>query len=183
MGLRHWLDQNPLDSISILEYGFGTGLNAFLTFIESEKRNIKVDYTGLEAFPCGTKELNLLNYHELLQRDRSDFQNLHSCWWDQPVELSPDFVLTKRKVLFHEFVSEKKFDLIYYDAFGARVQPELWTKDNFERVYDLMANKGVLVTYSSKGSVRRDLAEVGFEVERLQGPPGKRHMLRATKIG
>ncbi|MBT8271126.1 MAG: tRNA (5-methylaminomethyl-2-thiouridine)(34)-methyltransferase MnmD [Bacteroidia bacterium] len=181
-GLKHWLRVNSSNTIAILEYGFGTGLNTFLTYIETEQNCIKIDYVGLEAFPCKPEEIELLNYHELLKLEQSEFLNLHSSPWDRPVSISQNFVMTKKKISFDQFVSEKKYDLVYYDAFGSRVQPELWTRENFERIFDLLENNGVLVTYSSKGRVRRAMEDIGYRVERLPGPPGKRHMLRATKI-
>jgi tRNA U34 5-methylaminomethyl-2-thiouridine-forming methyltransferase MnmC len=90
--------------------------------------------------------------------------------------------LTKRQQLFEDIDDENRFDLIYFDAFGARVQPELWNELIFKKMYDSLRINGVLVTYSAKGSVRRAMQSVGFKVERLEGPPGKREMLRAIKV-
>ena len=84
-------------------------------------------------------------------------------------------------MFFSEIASNNEFDIIYFDAFGARVQPELWTVEIFKKMFNALRSNGILVTYSSKGSVRRAMQEVGFIVERLPGPPGKREMLRATK--
>ena len=110
------------------------------------------------------------------------FKNLHSSKWEENFELRDNFNLVKRQQFFHEIKDVNTYDLIYFDAFGARVQPELWTVEIFKIMYESLKEKGVLVTYSAKGSVRRAMIEVGFTVEKLEGPPGKREMLRATKL-
>ena len=170
-------------SIAILEIGFGTGLNSFLTFMEGSKFNLTIDYVGIEAFPVSNDEIERLNYVSILESEeyRSVFNEMHLCDWGVKNKFSPQFYLTKRKQCFEEICDEQKFNLIYFDAFGARVQPELWTEAIFKKMYFALKNEGVLVTYSAKGSVRRAMQSVGFTVERLPGPPGKREMLRATK--
>ena len=172
----------PQENISILEIGFGTGLNAFITCFETEKSNHKVDYVGVEAYPISSEEVNALNYPQLISEQHSGiFNKMHSTSWEVIHQISSHFCLTKRKQFFHEITDKNKFNLIYFDAFGARVQPELWTESIFKTMYDALKNEGVLVTYSAKGSVKRAMKSVGFTIERLEGPPGKRHMLRATK--
>jgi len=169
--------------ISILEIGFGTGLNCFITFLEAAKMNLSIDYVGVEAYPLVADEVEKMNY--VTQLDANEFagifNNMHQQDWEIKGEISPKFSLTKRKQFFNEINDENKFDLIYFDAFGARVQPELWTEEIFEKMYKSLKPEGVLVTYSAKGSVRRAMLAVGFLVEKLPGPPGKREMLRATK--
>jgi tRNA U34 5-methylaminomethyl-2-thiouridine-forming methyltransferase MnmC len=168
--------------ISILEIGFGTGLNTFLTAIEAEKYNLKIDYVGVEAYPISSEEVEAMNYPELISEAHSDvYKNLHEVSWETLHKITPCFYLTKRKQLFSEISDTNKFNIIYFDAFGARVQPELWTETMFQIMYNALKEKGVLVTYSAKGSVRRAMQSVGFKVERLPGPPGKREMLRACK--
>jgi len=108
---------------------------------------------------------------------------LHSISWDKNYHINDDFYLIKRKQYFKKIDDKNRFDLIYFDAFGANVQPKLWTVEIFEKMYNSLKNKGVLVTYSAKGSVRRAMQHVGFKVERLPGPPGKREMLRGIKNG
>ncbi len=183
-GLQHVLSKNNLGTVSILEIGFGTGLNAFITFLEAEQNNLSVDYVGVEAYPVSIKEAMIMKYPEaLLVKDReSDFERMHQSMWEQSVKMTSYFNLTKRKLFFIDIMDQNQYDLIYFDAFGARVQPELWTSEIFKKMYDALRAKGVLVTYAAKGSVRRAMLEVGFEVERLPGPPGKREMLRATKM-
>lgn len=172
-----------VDDISILEIGFGTGLNAYITYLESERRQLKVDYTGVEAYPVIPEEVALLNYVEQLKAEnfRTQFEQMHAVSWEEQHEISNTYALTKRKQLFEDITDDNAFNLIYYDAFGSRVQPDLWEVGIFKIMYRALKNNGVLVTYAAKGSARRAMQEVGFTVERLDGPPGKREMLRATK--
>jgi len=169
--------------ISILEIGFGTGLNSFITFLESLKLKLKIEYVGVEAYPITSEEIDKLNYVSELEATKfSDiFTEMHQQKWGVKNELSSSFSLIKRKQFFTEITDKNKFNLIYFDAFSAQVQPELWTEEIFKIMYAALKNEGVLVTYSAKGSVRRAMQSVGLTVERLPGPPGKREMLRATK--
>ena len=170
------------NDISILEIGFGTGLNAFLTAIEAERAALSIRYVGVEAYPVLAEEYELLNYAELVSITHKDvFKKLHSEKWEVASSITSNFYLEKRKQFFSEIEDICTFDIIYFDAFGARVQPELWTESIFKIMYNALKDEGVLVTYSAKGSVRRAMQEVGFIVERLPGPPGKREMLRAVK--
>ncbi len=178
MGLSLFYD---FEEISILEVGFGTGLNAYLTLLDAQAKNFKVNYVGVEAFPVSYDEIKNCNFPELLNQPRAFFEILHSSVWEKDVMINDTFSLKKRKQLFIEITDENKYNLIYFDAFGPRVQPEHWTVDQFQLLFKALKKKGVLVTYSAKGSVRRALLEVGFCVEKLPGPPGKREMLRATK--
>jgi tRNA U34 5-methylaminomethyl-2-thiouridine-forming methyltransferase MnmC len=180
-GLRPIFEKFPNKQIQILEMGFGTGLNALITSIESKKLEKPISYTTIEAFPVSMDIIEKLNYSELLAVSNSELIELHRSKWEVKNELSDHFKLTKVKALFEEVTFQDEFHLIYFDAFGARVQPELWTALIFKKMFDALKTKGVLVTYSAKGSVRRAMMEVGFIVERLTGPPGKREMLRATK--
>jgi len=173
---------HPKVSVDILEIGFGTGLNAFLTLLVAEKNNINVNYVGLEAYPVAIEEIKQLNYAELISnKNKHIFNALHEVSWENVHEITPNFKLKKRKQFFSDIEDINQFNLIYFDAFGARVQPELWTKSIFEIMYNALKPKGVLVTYAAIGEVKRTMQALGFTVERLKGPPGKRHMLRATK--
>jgi len=178
-GLSLFSNQN----ISILEIGFGTGLNCFITFLEAPKKNLNIDYVGVEAYPIVSEEVAKMNYVNRLNASEFSavFNQIHQQEWEVKIDISPNFSLLKRKQFFNDINDENKFDLIYFDAFGARVQPELWTEEIFEKMYKSLKTGGVLVTYSAKGSVRRAMLAVGFLVEKLPGPPGKREMLRATK--
>jgi len=184
----HVFIKNGLDlfskEVALLEIGFGTGLNAFITLLEAKKRNLLIDYVGAEAFPISNDEVSLLNYPLELQAattETASFYKLHEVPWEEKHFINKEFTLTKRKQLFADITDKSTFDLIYFDAFGARVQPDLWTEDIFQKMHDALKPNGYLVTYSAKGSVRRAMQAVGFTVERLEGPPGKREMLRARK--
>ena len=180
-GLVFFLNKNTASAISILEIGFGTGLNAFLTLLYAKKHELKIVYTGVEGYPVVSSEIRQLNYPELLQANSETFGELHEAPWETATTISEEFTLTKRKQFFSEITDEGIYNIIYFDAFGARVQPELWTEHIFKIMYRALQPQGVLVTYSAKGSVRRAMQVVGFTVERLPGPPGKREMLRAVK--
>ena len=177
------LTEMSKSEISILEIGFGTGLNCFLTFLEAEKSNISINYIGVEAYPVTQEESAQLNYASELEVNerQSIFDLLHEVSWEEKHQIKNNFYLEKRKQLFKDIVAIDQFDLVYFDAFGAEHQPELWTVSIFEKMFKAMQENGVLVTYCAKGSVRRAMQEVGFTVERLDGPPGKREMLSATK--
>lgn len=169
--------------LAILEIGFGTGLNAFITLLEAPKLNLEIYYCGVEAYPVTTEELNLLNYVSELGAERfsDDFLKMHQCAWEVDSTITKDFIVHKQKQDFLALRHTDMFHLIYFDAFGARVQPELWTEELFQIAFNALKAGGILVTYAAKGSVRRAMLAVGFTVERLKGPPGKREMLRATK--
>lgn len=183
MGLEYWVGLNKEKAISILEIGFGTGLNAFITFLEAKKLQLNIDYTGVEAYPVSENEIGELNYAEMLSAENQidSFQKMHLIPWNTQAAIAENFKLEKQQKRFEEIEDVNKYDLVFFDAFGARVQPELWTEEIFAKMYRAMQNKGVLVTYSAKGSVRRAMQTAGFIVERLPGPPGKREMLRALK--
>ncbi|MES2239976.1 MAG: tRNA (5-methylaminomethyl-2-thiouridine)(34)-methyltransferase MnmD [Bacteroidota bacterium] len=170
-------------SVAILEIGFGTGLNAFISFLEAQAMNQTIDYVGVEAYPVAPEEVLLMNYvAELNAKDQlAIFEQMHQCNWGEKTTLSDSFSLTKKKQFFQDIDDVAQFDLIYFDAFGYRVQPELWSTAIFQKMYDALKEDGVLVTYAARGVVKRSMIEVGFKVEKLEGPPGKREMFRAFK--
>ncbi|WDF58510.1 tRNA (5-methylaminomethyl-2-thiouridine)(34)-methyltransferase MnmD [Flavobacterium sp. KACC 22758] len=173
-------ENNP---VNIMEIGFGTGLNAFITFLESENKNQKIDYVGVEGYPVNAEEVLAMNYVEELEalEFRNIFEEMHKSEWGEKIEISSRFSLTKRKQFFDEINDLEIFDLIYFDAFGYRVQPELWSTEIFQKMYNSLKPNGVLVTYAARGVVKRSMISVGFTVEKLAGPPGKREMFRAFK--
>lgn len=195
----HVFIENGLDlilnqsEVSILEFGFGTGLNSFISMIESIQRNLKIQYIGLEKFPVTIEEFSKLNYPQSIlnfnpkvQIDAgilNDFYlKMMNAEWNEYQAIHDNFMLKKVQTDFFDFeFPNETLDLIYFDAFGARVQPELWTVELFERIYQSMKFGGIFTTYSAKGSVRRALQEVGLKVEKRPGPPGKREMLIAVK--
>ncbi|MBT8375633.1 MAG: tRNA (5-methylaminomethyl-2-thiouridine)(34)-methyltransferase MnmD [Bacteroidia bacterium] len=168
--------------LSIMEMGFGTGLNAYLTLIASHKQRQNINYVGIEAFPVASKELDQLNYTSLCHPQfETYFHSIHNTGWEEKYQINNRFWLTKKEIHFNAISAQDDYHLIYFDAFGPRVQPELWEESMFLKMYMALKTQGVLVTYSAKGSVRRAMESVGFKVERLPGPPGKREMLRAIK--
>lgn len=156
--------------INILEVGFGTGLNAFLT--QNFKSEKQVNYTGLEAYPLSEKEYRSLP---------NEIQLLHELSWETTHKINPKFSFLKKEIFLENYSSQEIFQLIYFDAFSPEAQPELWTQEIFEKMYNLLEKNGVLTTYCSKGLVQRNLKSAGFEVEKHKGPPHKREILRAIK--
>jgi tRNA U34 5-methylaminomethyl-2-thiouridine-forming methyltransferase MnmC len=168
-------------SISVFEVGFGTGLNALLTYLESERADLEIRYTSVEAFPVEVATVQELNYPEETGSERKVFELLHSCEWEIANVISGKFSLHKIKSTLQDVAfGNEQFDLVYFDAFGPPVQPEMWTDEGFQKLYSAMRTGGVLVTYCSKGEVQRAMKRAGFRVEKIPGPPGKREMVRAV---
>jgi len=168
--------------ISILEIGFGTGLNAFITSLESQNNNQTVDYVGVEAYPITQEEALTMNYANQIDASKNEvFQKIHQIDWEIPIQVNPTFQLTKRKQLFQDIVDVEVFDLIYFDAFGYDVQPELWSDEIFEKMFIALKSGGVLVTYACRSVIKNSMISAGFKIEKLPGAPGKREMLRASK--
>ena len=169
--------------VSVLEIGFGTGLNAFITYLEAQKNNQPVNYVGVEAYPISSEEIVSMNYAKELEAGNESgmFARMHETEWEIKNKLSEYFSLTKRKQFFHEIEDQSQFDLIYFDAFGFRVQPELWSLEIFQKMYAALKSNGILVTYAARGAIKRNMLAAGFSVEKLAGPPGKREMFRARK--
>lgn len=168
-------------SINLLEVGFGTGLNAFLTLKESSVRKVRVNYTALEPHPVEEEIWAQLNY--ATTEDEIDlFRRIHEAQWHEATFLQPWFSLRKLKHHVQEAeLASSHFDLIYFDAFAPEKQPDMWTPDTLSLVAGCMKQGSALVTYCAKGQLKRDLRTLGFNVESLQGPPGKREMIRAIK--
>lgn len=171
------------NSLRIFEMGFGTGLNALLTLIEAEKTQQHIHYTAIELFPLENELVQSLNYCEQLHRAdlRPVFEQLHACEWEKETIILPYFTLLKSGSNLLNVKPLNPFNLLYFDAFAPAAQPELWTKEAFERLYAMLAPGGLLVTYCSKGDVRRAMQAAGFHIEKIPGPPGKREMVRATR--
>lgn len=179
MGLNHSQAESP----HVLEIGFGTGLNAFLTLLEAEKQQRKVCFTSIERYPLKEDIVRKLGYPEIIAPEKSEkFYALHTAPWNQSVEISPCFTLHKIEGDFTHFDFQSHYDVVYFDAFAPEKQPEMWSQPLFDRLYRQMNPGGILTTYCAKGVVRRMLQAAGFTVERLPGPPsGKREILRASK--
>ncbi|MFA8298852.1 MAG: tRNA (5-methylaminomethyl-2-thiouridine)(34)-methyltransferase MnmD [Hyphomicrobiales bacterium] len=183
-GLEYIVDSKDINTVRIFEAGFGTGLNAFLTYKRAKELDLSIEYYCIEAFPLQEDVIMNLNYHELgsCSEYKSILEDLHHAKWGELVSIDNNFSIYKIKSdLSDPCVDDIKFDLIYFDAFGPDVQPELWTEDVFRKYYDILLDKGCLITYSVKGIVKRALKKVGFGISKLPGPPGKREICRADK--
>lgn len=184
-GLKYWFEQHTTASRCVIfEMGFGTGLNALLSLLEAKRMQRKVMYETVEAFPLEDAITQKLNYCEALAQGfwQPVFESLHSGEWNKAQEITNFFSFKKIKSLLANYTPNEPINIIYYDAFAPAAQPELWTKEVFERMLGMLASDGILVTYCSKGDVRRALLAAGFNVEKIQGPPGKREMIRASKM-
>lgn len=176
-------------NLSILDVGFGTGLNAYATFQLAQQQTYTLDYVALEAYPLDRSTLAELDYPNRLgwqSRERKLWDDLHAASWDAAIPFSSGttpHTLHKRRAYLEDLAEVNRFDLVYYDAFAPEAQPELWTAERFAQVARALRAGGILVTYCAKGQVKRDLRAVGFDVEALPGPPGKREMTRATWRG
>lgn len=178
-GLNFFVDQNSAKAVSILEIGFGTGLNALLTAKKSSADQITINYTTIETDPLPPEIWKTLNYslNDLL------FEDIHEANWNEWVSLTPTFKLFKNQISLQQVVfNDEEFDVIYFDAFAPNKQPEMWTYEMLEKVYRALKLNGVFVTYCAKGQLKRDLKTLGMSVESLSGPPGKREMVRAIKL-
>ncbi len=186
------LFETTKSKIKILEVGFGTGLNAYLTAIQSSNH---IEYTTFELFPLKFETIKTLNYDLRLKASKELFLNLHQASWGNTCSINSKFELLKMQADFSKYNlnnltnlnpdgvgDEELFDLVYFDAFSPEKQPELWTLEIFSKIYNQCSDGAILTTYCAKGQVRRNLQNAGFKVERLPGPPGKREVLRARKI-
>ncbi len=180
-GLKPLLLKNP-EKLNILEIGFGSGLNAFLTLIETLiGKATHIKYVGVDAFPVSKEIAAQLNYPGLLNFQTKNFLELHECEWNKEILINVYFILHKIQADFKKFALSEKFDLVYYDAFSPATQPELWEQPMLQKIYDLMKPNGVLTTYCAKGAFKRTLRTIGFQIEPLPGPLGKREITRAIK--
>ena len=175
---------SPLRRIAILEIGFGTGLNALLTYFNAEEGCKTVYYEALERYPVSQQEAEQLNYPAVLPYPSAKeiFTRLHGAEWNEKEFISENFTLHKRQVsaINADYLSDT-FDLVYFDAFSPEAQPAMWTKEVFLPIYNSMKKDAILLTYCTKGIVKNILKEIGFQIEKLPGPKGKREILRARK--
>ncbi len=181
-GLSSWVKNNNKKEVSIFEMGLGTGLNAYLAFCFCNKNKIKLNYYTVEKFPLSIKEINLLEMEKFLPHPEFHklFKWLHSSDWNTN-NFHEDFFFKKSNLDFFDLTINNKYDIIFYDAFGYNAQPEMWGKKALEICFRALKPCGYWISYCSKGSVRRFLEKLGFAIDRLQGPPGKREILRAIK--
>ena len=179
MGLNHSTVPEP----RVLEIGFGTGLNAFLSLLEAEKKQRKVHFTTIERFPLDMETIRKMNYPAQVAPDHAPaYEALHLAPWNEDAVVTPFFTLHKIEADFTNYHFPTGYDVIYFDAFAPEKQPEMWSQELFDQLYTVLHEGGILTTYCAKGVIRRMLQTAGFTVERLPGPPGgKREILRATK--
>lgn len=177
--IQSGLRQCPKNEISVFEVGFGTGLNAWLAAKEAEETDKKMRYTSIELYPLEAEIYRQLNY--VPEDKKADFLKLHDCPWNQPVQVFPNFELRKIDVSLIDWNFDETYDVIFFDAFSPEKQPEMWSEAVFAKLYKAMNSGAILTTYCVKGIVRRRLQAIGFTVERLPGPVGKRQILRAVK--
>jgi tRNA U34 5-methylaminomethyl-2-thiouridine-forming methyltransferase MnmC len=191
-GLLYWLHNHTQPSISILEVGLGTGLNALLTYLELLEKSVGITYTGLEPYPIPWKYVQRFNYAAQLTQNKTypttrkklqtTFKQLHQAAATSFCQLSDDFLFQKKNCSLQTFcMPPNTFDLVYFDAFSPSKQPMMWSVDILEKVYHMMKRHGIMVTYCAQGKLRRDLKQLGMYVETLPGPPGKREITRAQK--
>jgi tRNA U34 5-methylaminomethyl-2-thiouridine-forming methyltransferase MnmC len=174
-----------LPEISVLEIGFGTGLNCLLTALEAARTKVMTHYYSLEKFPLSDQIIHLLNYPDLTGEKGKDlFGKIHTSPWNSGVTICSHFELKKIEAdaLTLDWTTFPGIDLVYFDAFGPDKQPEMWNPHLFRMIFQKMNANAVFVTYCAKGSVRRELERTGLKMERLPGPAGKREMLRGIKV-
>ena len=182
-GLEYFLQKMDVENLDIFELGFGTGLNALLSLHLSICQTLPINYYASEKYVLSSEVIDQLNYSELIDPKLDTyFAQMHASTHNDWTEITKTFrlMIDTNDVLIAE-IPTKQFDIIYFDAFAPNKQPELWTPEIFEKMYQIIRPEGILVTYCAKGQVKRDLKSVGFEVESLPGPPGKREMIRAIK--
>lgn len=170
-------------SIRLLEVGLGTGLNAFLSFIEAKKYGLEIHYLAIEANPIPLGTAEELNYPQVLNAHDYDevFMQLHRSDWGKEIELAERFAFKKMNDKVQNIDFDEQFDLIYFDVFAPNFEPELWERQMLEKMFHALLPGGIMVTYCAKGEFKRTLKAIGFQVEALQGPPGRREMTRAKK--
>lgn len=182
-GLEFYVNEHNAQSVSILEIGFGTGLNAFLTFEFIKEKQVSVNYQSVEAFPISLEDVKKLNYtDEMDNTTKESFLKMHQCEFGIKTSIDTFFYLTKHHYMIENFRSDNRFDIIYFDAFSPTQQPELWTEEIFKNMFQLMNPNGILVTYCAQGQMKRNMKAAGFDVKSLSGPPGKREMTRAKRL-
>jgi tRNA U34 5-methylaminomethyl-2-thiouridine-forming methyltransferase MnmC len=183
-GLRHYLSISRKKDLRIFELGLGTGLNALLTAMEAVKFGCRILYEVIEPYPLGPDLYRQLNYPGLLPGTGSEklLTEIHETGWSCRNVLTDNFIFRKEKVKFEAYIPDENcFDILYYDAFAPGKQPEIWAPDLLEKSYGMLVQNGILVTYCAQGNFKRNLKKTGFTVEDLQGPPGKKEMVRAVK--
>jgi len=177
------LKELKTNKIRVFEMGFGTGLNALVTLDYAIQNKIDIEFTSIEKYPLQAETVQALEYPSKVNPALSAyFDKMHASEWNKLTEIHPRFSLKKIEGGVETLATENNYyDVVYFDAFGPRVQPELWSVDVLKKMYDHLKQNGILVTYCAQGQFKRNLKAAGFEMENLPGPPGKREMTRGIK--
>ncbi len=178
-GLNYHFRKGKIN-ISIFEMGFGTGLNALLSFLWSNEKNVRIDYETVEAYPIDATVVNNLNYTNILGQ-KQVFESFHNLDWNQNHVISHLFQFKKYLSLLEDLKLDKCFDVVFYDAFAPSNQPHLWELPILNKMYQILNDEGVLVSYCAQGAFKRNLKSCGFKIVSIPGPPGKREITRAIK--
>lgn len=180
-GLEFFLANSNDEPVNVLEIGFGTGLNVLLTLQKSTQLKNKINYTTLEAFPLAKDVWSKLNYINSIGL-KDYFTLLHESAWNEWMPITDKFDFLKLKLKLEEVTLEANhYNVIYFDAFAPNKQPELWQPFILKKVTDYLKPNGIFVTYCAKGQLKRDLKDLGLNIETLPGPPGKKEMIRAVR--
>ena len=182
-GLKSFTHKYNRDKIQILEIGFGSGLNAFLSYEFAEKNGNHISYEGIENHPVELDLIDQLNYPDIIdiENGKETFLNMHKCMAGVKLKMTGNFDFTRHECAFSDFKHNEKADIVFFDPFDASVDANFWESAYLGSLYNLMNDQGILITYGAKGSFKRALKAVGFKVEGIAGPPGKREITRAWK--
>ncbi|MES2763325.1 MAG: tRNA (5-methylaminomethyl-2-thiouridine)(34)-methyltransferase MnmD [Bacteroidota bacterium] len=182
-GLQYVHQRFNTTQTSILEIGFGTGLNAFLTYLYAKDNGLKINYHSIEAYPVPIEQASRLNYTlEHSEQEKHTFELMHQQQWNRAFHISDSFSLTKHLCLLEKFKNEQLFDIIYFDAFSPSEQPEQWTETVFKQMHNILKDSGVLVTYCAQGQMKRNMKAAGFKVTALPGFGSKREMTKGERV-
>lgn len=182
-GLTHFLENKKEKTVSVLEVGFGTGLNFLVSADYCSRNDIELNYTGIEAFPLALELISQTGYNEYVSKDLWDtFLQIYPQAFSQPCEINNQCTLQIIEEKLLDFNSNQQFDVVYFDAFAAVHQAEMWNLESLSHVSKFIKTGGVFVTYAITGELKRTMKSLGFSIEKAPGAPGKREMLRATKL-
>ena len=182
-GLAYFCESAKTEKVKVFEVGFGTGLNVLLSSIYADLNSKYVDYHTIEAYPLEIQDIKQLNYSEQLSAGNSYelSAKIHEAKWGEKIAIAENFQLTKYRAKIEDFSTSESFDVCFFDAFAPSKQAEMWEKSVLKQMHSILEGGGIFVTYCAKGQLKRDLRSIGFEVETLPGPPGKKEMVRAIK--
>ena len=182
-GLKQFIYESRKKHVNILEVGFGTGLNFLVLYDFLKKRNIKVDYHTIEPKPLNDSVLEKLNFSKIIGSSVNEiFKIIHKSKSDELVEIDKKITFVKSVDTIENIkLNERKYDIIFFDAFAPSKQPDIWSYNNLNKIHSSMSEDSMLVTYCSSGKFKKTLHDLGFRVEVLDGPKRKKEMVRARK--